>query len=127
MKRNSDLETLQYPFVKRTRFIPVFLIPPAVKEQWILFSKRDLEILQYLFVKGTRFIPIFLIPPAVKERWILFWKCAIPILSTGVAFQEDNLESSIQVPLSALPSHYCLQCKDCKYAIFSVISVFRGY
>lgn len=66
MKRNSDLETLQYPFVKRTRFIPVFLIPPAV-----------------------------------KERWILFWKCAIPILSTGVAFQEDSLESSIQVPLSA--------------------------
>ena len=30
-----DLEILQYPFVKGTRFIPIFLIPPAVKEQWI--------------------------------------------------------------------------------------------
>lgn len=92
-----------------------------------LTGNSDLETLQYPFVKGTRFIPIFLIPPAVKEQWILFWKCAIPILSTGVAFQEDNLESSIQVPLSALPSHYCLQYKDCKYALSSVISVFRGY
>nr|XP_035973358.1 trafficking protein particle complex subunit 13 isoform X6 [Halichoerus grypus] len=69
---------------------------------------------KYHFVKGTRFIPVFLIPPAVKGLWIWFWKCAIPILSTGVAFQEDSLESCIPVPLSALPLLCCLQYRDCR-------------
>jgi len=82
---------------------------------------------KYHFVKGTRFILVFLIPPAVKGLWIWFWKCAIPILSTGVAFQEDSLESCIPVPLSALPLLCCLQYRDCRCALFSVISVSGDY
>lgn len=77
--------------------------------------------------KRTRFIPVFLIPPAVKGLWIWFWKCAIPVPSTGVVFPEDSSESCIPVPLSALPLLCCLQSRDCRFALFVLISVLGGY
>jgi hypothetical protein len=58
-------------------------------------------------------------PSAVKGLWIWFWKCAIPVLSTGVVFQDDSWESCIQVPLSALPLLYYHQYRDYRYVLLS--------
>eukprot|EP00069_Balaena_mysticetus_P002862 bmy_16269T0 len=121
-KKYSSFRITKIPTSPLFISVPGFLLDTQKRNSPTIVQ----EILQYLFVKGTRFILVFLIPPAVKGRWISFWKCAIPVLSTGVAFQEDSLESSIQVPLSALPSLYCLQYRDCKYALFSIISSVSG-